>query len=135
MQEQLQWPNYSLVGFSILYCKRIMVHLLHLRILCFPRSRFSYQDILIWENQLHQISYLISGFLIIHQVFYCLVSGEPLMCKLSISILIRLGYIGEHVENLKLSWIKIQNKRCCLVTWDQGLTVWGSDPNHLYHFY
>jgi len=103
--------------------KHIIIYLLHLRILCFPRSRFSYQEILhlgklvtsenllsdVWVSHLHQVS--------------CLVSGEPLMCTISICILIRLGYLREHVENLKLSWIKIQNERRCLVTWDQGLTT------------
>jgi len=92
-----------------------IVYLLHRRILCFPRSRISYQDIIHLGSLWHQIS----GFLIIHHVFlvWCL---ENHFFVLSVSILIRLGYIREHVE---LSWIKTQNKRRCLVTWDQGPTV------------
>jgi len=101
------------------YCKKInkttIVYLLHLRILCFPRSGISYQEILHpWETR--YIRYLIwcLGFsLYIMFLVWCL---ENHLCVLSISILIRLGYIGTPVWNLKLSWIKIQYKWCCLFT-------------------
>jgi len=55
------------------YWLKSIVYLLHLRILYFPRSRISYQEILHLGNSLHQISYLMSGFLIIYYVS-CLVS-------------------------------------------------------------
>jgi len=58
-----------------------IVHLLNLRILCFPWSRISYQEILHLGNLLPQISYLMPGFPIIHHVSY-LVSGEPPMCTI-----------------------------------------------------
>jgi len=90
--------------------------------LCFPWSRFSYQEILhlgklVTSDILSDVwvSHYTSSFLV-----WCL---ENLLCMLSISILIRLGCIREHVENLTLSWIKIQNERRCLVTWDQGGTL------------
>jgi len=57
---------------------------------------------------------------------FFLVSGEPP----PISILIRLGYLREHVENLKFSWIKIQNEWHCPVTWDQGLTTVSNPDSH-----
>jgi len=96
------------------------VHLLHLRILCFPQSRIS--DLGILHLETRYIRYLIwcLGFsLYIMFLVWCL---ESHLCVLSICILIRSGYIREHVENLKLSWIKIQNERRWLVAWDQGLT-------------
>jgi len=90
--------------------------------LCFPRSRFSYQEILYLGKLVTSdilsdvwVSHYTSSFLV-----WCL---ENHLYLLSISILIRLGYLREHVENLKLSWMKIQNEQRRLVTWDQSLTL------------
>jgi len=99
---QSTWSNISLESFPCtwLYCTDKLLSISHIR---FPISGFSH---------LESLSYI--EFLIWHLVNH--------LCVLSITIVIRVGYIRAWVPNLELSWVKIQYKRRCFLAYGQGPT-------------
>jgi len=76
-RDEKTWKNINFLDYILSRCG--IIYLLHLRQLCFPQSRISYQEILHLGNSLHQITYLMSGFLIVHHVTF-LVSRYKRAC-------------------------------------------------------